>query len=79
MSDEEEGIFDIIHKKCQSIGCDKMPSFGLEQWKPLFCLSHQEEEMLNMICKKCLSKGCDIQISNIKKITAYTGSWIFFS
>ena len=44
--------------KCQKGGCEKVSMFGLQSWKPLFCVSHREEGMLDVIHKKCRTERC---------------------
>ena len=49
---------DVIQKKCQNEGCEKVSTFGLQSRKPLFCVSHREEGMLDVIHKKCRTERC---------------------
>jgi len=66
VSHHEEGMLDVIHKKCRTERCEKVPIFGLEQGKPLVCSCHHEEGMLDVIHKKCQTEGCDKITSNRK-------------
>jgi len=55
----EEGMRDVIQKKCQNEGCEKVSTFGLQSRKPLFCVSHCEEGMCYVIHKKCRTERCE--------------------
>ena len=48
-------------KRCETEGCDKEPSFGLERGKATHCFDHKSEEQFDVKNKKCAQPGCQKQ------------------
>lgn len=55
----EEGIVDLICKKCAHPGCNNRPSFGVAGSKKReFCAGHATSGMVNLSHKNCAHHGC---------------------
>lgn len=57
-----ENMIDVVHKKCEFIGCKKRPCYGVEGTKiAKFCVKHKLENMIDIISKTCEFLGCKIR------------------
>ena len=52
-------MVDVKSKRCQVVGCQSAPSFGIKGGKAQFCLSHKSADMINLVSKRCEGEGCD--------------------
>ena len=58
----EEGMVDVLHKRCSHDGCTKRPIFGHEGTKKAqFCSQHAEEGMMDVHNRRCSHDGCTKQ------------------
>ena len=57
------GMINFRASKCKFDSCQKRPSFGLVNCKPLWCFKHKTEEMINLKCKTCIHPNCTKQPS----------------
>jgi hypothetical protein len=67
-------MIDVVSKRCQKPGCDKIPSYA-ETGKPaVFCVDCKKDGMINVKNKRCQKSGCIKQPSFAKhgdKLPAY--------
>lgn len=55
----QDGMVNIISKKCKTIGCNKIPSFNFEGLKPKYCVEHKEDAMIATETKNmCIYENC---------------------
>ncbi len=60
VSHKEEGMVDVIHKKCMFDGCTTRPSFNTHgQSEGIYCYKHKKPHMVNVKDKKCRHGGCN--------------------
>ena len=56
----EEGMVDLVHKKCLFDSCNKRPVFGFISDKSAsYCKAHAEKGMIDLVSKKCLFESCN--------------------
>lgn len=60
---KEDGMVDVVHKRCQYIGCNKRPNFGHDglSRNAIYCKIHKEDGMVDIMNKRCLHTGCNKQ------------------
>jgi hypothetical protein len=58
---KKEGMNNVVSKRCELEGCDKVASFGNIEGGPKFCGVHKKEGMDNVRCKRCEHDGCPKQ------------------
>jgi len=59
---KQEGMIDVLNKKCEYNLCNKKPNFNYEnESSPKYCSQHKLEEMIDIIHKKCVFPNCKIQ------------------
>jgi hypothetical protein len=59
-----EEMVDVVSKKCEDKGCEKIPCFGLEgDGIVRYCLKHKTDDMIDVKHKKCGSENCKIRPS----------------
>eukprot|EP00752_Nemacystus_decipiens_P014254 g12676.t1 len=54
----EDGMVNVIGKRCTHHGCTKQPSYGKAGGKAECCHDHAEDGMVNMKGKRCSHHGC---------------------
>lgn len=56
---KENGMIDVIHKRCKYLGCTKIPSYAFENSSPEFCAEHRETGMIFTNTNKlCIYENC---------------------
>ena len=57
---KDQGMIDVVHKKCKHEGCNSQPYFNLPgETKGLFCSKHKDEGMIDVVNKKCKHDECN--------------------
>ena len=71
-SHKEDGMENVLNKRCIFEGCDKQPYFNTPgETKGLYCSSHKEYGMVDVKNKKCKNDWCDTFIAANPKYEGY--------
>ena len=55
----QEGMVDVMSRKCRIEGCGKLPYFGVARTTTVeYSTQHALEGMVNVKSRKCRTEGC---------------------
>ena len=54
----EDGVVDVVNKRCAQRGCGKLPSFGMAGSKvAVYRKEHAEDDMVDVVNECCRAAG----------------------